>query len=554
VPVPAVSPGPLSPSDTVRRFGRRRRLLVSAYVLALLAFSMLGLARPLWTPDEPREAEISREMYIRPTVIPTLDAEKFYEKPPLYYWTVAGVFHLVGGPSVAAARAVSGVAGFLTLLLILAWGFRLGSPATGVVASAALALSVQFATSTHWVLIDPMLMLACTVATWMAWEAVSGGGAFRFVLPMYGALAVALWIKGPVGPVMLGAGLTAYCILCRRERPWRRLRPLLGIGLLAAAMLALVLALYLAGGRTALWEWGWVNHVQRFLDARETGLGHQQPPWYYLQALPVAVLPWLGPLILVFVPRTWRASSETLGIRRFCAAVVVGELAVLSLAATKRETYLLPALPVLLLLLTLTARAWWGSSPSRDRFPAAAWAQAAGCALLAVVPPVAVIVYSHTVSPAAGLGLAVAVSGAAALTVLVARARAIPALAAAIACAAIGFAGALVLLPPALHRDKDFTDVIAAVGARFPAGTAVPAVGADETLRGIVPFGTGRALERLSVDDLAARHERGLPLPGLLVVQTAAGDTLDPRLESLYRRDTAYRIGPRRRIELMSVR
>ncbi len=73
----------------------------------------LGLGHGLWTPDEPREAEISREMALAPTVIPTLNGHAFIEKPPLYYWVVAGVFRGLGHPSADAARAVSALAGAL---------------------------------------------------------------------------------------------------------------------------------------------------------------------------------------------------------------------------------------------------------------------------------------------------------------------------------------------------------------------------------------------------------------------------------------------------------
>ena len=57
--------------------------------LALTLLALLGCNRGLWTPDEPREAEISREMALAPGVIPTLNGQRFIEKPPLYYWTVA---------------------------------------------------------------------------------------------------------------------------------------------------------------------------------------------------------------------------------------------------------------------------------------------------------------------------------------------------------------------------------------------------------------------------------------------------------------------------------
>src|ERR1700680_4168333 len=98
------------------------RLARRSVLFGLLLLALLGCNRGLWTPDEPREAEISREMALSPAVIPTLNGQRFIEKPPLYSWMVAGVYRLTGGPSVFAARAVSVVAGLATLMLLLRWG------------------------------------------------------------------------------------------------------------------------------------------------------------------------------------------------------------------------------------------------------------------------------------------------------------------------------------------------------------------------------------------------------------------------------------------------
>ena len=99
--------------------------------LALLLLALLGCNRGLWTPDEPREAEISREMAQAPSVIPTLNGQRFIEKPPLYYWTVAAVFRLTGGPSVQGARGVSVAASLATLALLYGWGWSAHSRAVG---------------------------------------------------------------------------------------------------------------------------------------------------------------------------------------------------------------------------------------------------------------------------------------------------------------------------------------------------------------------------------------------------------------------------------------
>src|SRR5262249_2397933 len=52
-----------------------------AVIGVLLVTSFLSLGRDVWTPDEPREVEIGREMWLAPKVVPTLNDERFIEKP-----------------------------------------------------------------------------------------------------------------------------------------------------------------------------------------------------------------------------------------------------------------------------------------------------------------------------------------------------------------------------------------------------------------------------------------------------------------------------------------
>ena len=109
-----------------------------------------------------------------------------------------------------AARAVSVTAGVATLLLLLQWGARAHSRTAGLIAAAMLATSLQFMVSTHWVLIDPLLMLATTAAAWAAWELLARHDSAHARLGLYLALVLALWIKGLIGPALIGAGLLAY--------------------------------------------------------------------------------------------------------------------------------------------------------------------------------------------------------------------------------------------------------------------------------------------------------------------------------------------------------
>ena len=74
------------PTPWTGRPGPRGTVLVLGL---LFVACWLAIGRDLWTPDEPREAEISREMWLAPSVVPTLNGRPFIEKPPLYYWTSA---------------------------------------------------------------------------------------------------------------------------------------------------------------------------------------------------------------------------------------------------------------------------------------------------------------------------------------------------------------------------------------------------------------------------------------------------------------------------------
>src|ERR1700693_3198096 len=193
--------------------------------LALAVLTLLVCNRGVWTPDEPREAEISREMALQLSVIPTLNGEQFIEKPPLYYWTVAALFRVTGGASVAAARAVSVAAAAATLAILVIWGSAAHSRAAGWLSALMLATCVQFVVSAHWVLIDPLLMLTTTLAAWAAWELLARRDSAALRLLLYRSLMLARCIKGLIGVVLLGAGLAGYVVVDRPAH-WRRLRPI----------------------------------------------------------------------------------------------------------------------------------------------------------------------------------------------------------------------------------------------------------------------------------------------------------------------------------------
>jgi 4-amino-4-deoxy-L-arabinose transferase-like glycosyltransferase len=483
---------------------QRLRPLLPALALVLLA--LLGCNRGLWTPDEPREAEISREMALAPGVIPTLNGQRFIEKPPLYYWTVAAAYGLTGGASVFAARAVSVLASLATLALLVVWGTAAHSRACGWLAAMMLATSVQFVVSSHWVLLDPLLMLCTTAAAWSAWELLARRDSRALRLLLYLALVLALWIKGLIGPVLITAGLIAYIIIDRPAN-WRRLRPIGGASVLALAVLLLGMAIWKQGGPAALWEWAYVNHVQRLLNPGITG--HRQPLLYYAWTLPYVILPWLLPLFEALRPAHWRrvdvpGLARVSDPARYGTLMSAAMLLLLSLSATKRETYLLPLLPLLFLWLGIRTCEWWQEWQPRAgrRLGAMWWLQVFLLCLFAPAAPVAAWIWLRTVNAQVLAALIAAILAAAWLLYTSATAQRSRAGPAALLCAFAGSALTLALAPVLLNETKDMAPFVRWIGQQLPAGQPVYATGVDETLAAEIPFYTGRAVVPMAIQAL----------------------------------------------------
>src|ERR1700676_744709 len=533
------------------------RLAHGSVCFGLLLLALLGCNRGLWTPDEPREAEISREMALSPSVIPTLNGQRFIEKPPLYYWVVAAVYRLTGGPSVLAARGVSVVAGLATLLTLLHWGATAQGRRAGLISACMLATSVQFMVSTHWVLIDPLLMLSTTVAAWAAWELLWRRDSAQRRLVLYLALVLALWIKGLIGPALIVAGLLAYVVVDRPPQ-WRRLRPLFGVALLSAAVGLLALAIFSQGGAAAVWEWAYVNHVQRLLNPLGSS-GHRQPLLYYAWTLPYALLPWLLPLIEALRPAYWRRTAlpRVAGApdaARFGALMGAGMLLLLSLSATKRETYLLPVLPLLFLWLGVRTDQWWQrwQIARASHLGLAWWLQVALLCVYCLLPPLAAWVWIGTASTAILFALLLALVAVAALLYVSARGQRRRAGVWMLLAAFAGNAVILALAPPLLNDTKDMGPFVRAIGQRLPPGQPVYAVNMDETLAAEIPFYTGRQAVPVDTQSLRSPLQHSAVPPWLLVQDNHDDNTLALAPDYLLGAQRSF--GPRRRLMLWQAR
>ena len=100
----------------------------------------------------------------RDFLTPRLNGVLYFEKPPLYYWTVAASIALLG-PTELAVRLPGKLAAVSMVLLAVAFARRRWGTRTGLLAGLILATSILLVALARIALIDPMLSAALSAAT-----------------------------------------------------------------------------------------------------------------------------------------------------------------------------------------------------------------------------------------------------------------------------------------------------------------------------------------------------------------------------------------------------
>jgi 4-amino-4-deoxy-L-arabinose transferase-like glycosyltransferase len=326
-------------------------------VLALAPLWLIGMFdRGLWTPDEPREADIAWRMSLQSDrTLPQLGATPFLEKPPLSYWMAAATISALGD-SPAAARAPNLLYAVIAALAVGALALALELPAVPALVAALVALSALTAYRVAiWLAPDACLLAGCAVALLGAWLGLRAPAGARkaggYALLHLGA-AVGFMAKSAPGWLVPGLALLAFIVWERRWRELRRWELYAGLAVQALIIGPWIVAVARsAHGADALRTLFWNNVVGRFTQVSSTAAldyttGHHNAPGKYLFELPLYLLPWTL-VAAAALARAWTRMREP-GPRgtawRFALCACVPFLALLSVAATARDIYAAPVL------------------------------------------------------------------------------------------------------------------------------------------------------------------------------------------------------------------
>ena len=326
---------------------RSLRWLYAALALcAILWMATLG-ARALLDPDEGRYGEIPREMAASGDwLTPRLNDLKYFEKPPLQYWTTA-IAYKAFGVNEFSARLWCGLTGLLGIFAAAWMGARLFGRTAGVVAAAVLGSSLMYAVLGHINTLDMGLAFFLQLAIGaflLAQQAPPASSSERnWMLLAWAAAALAVLSKGIVALALPTLTLLAYTAIERETSAWRRLHIKLGLPVFLALTAPWFIAVSLKNPEFARFFF-LHEHFQRFLTDEAKRV---QPWWYFVPLLLIGSLPWTELAVTAVIGR-WRSSpSAPAGFRsqRFLVLWIVVTLLFFSVSQSKLPPYILPVLP-----------------------------------------------------------------------------------------------------------------------------------------------------------------------------------------------------------------
>jgi len=393
-------------------------ILFVTIIVAWIALEFHGIFSPGLIDDvDSVYTECAREMLVRHDfVTPYVDGIRFFDKPPLMYWLMAGSMRLFGIHDWAARLPLA----FLTLALFLAvyaLGSRLFGKRGGLYAALATATSIGPYLFTRFCIPDVLLALWMTLAVHCLLKALSLLGETRVderrlrLICWAFAIVMALNVltKGLIGLVFPLGLAVLYLAVTRRLPLMRRLYPYssTAVFLLFAAPWHVLVALRnpaVPGSPIARgWFWFYIvnEHFMRFLGKRIPHDYGQVPIPLFL-ALGVF---WLAPWA-VFLPSALAKSVGSLrggfykqnsalgltGLRkeRDVALILLlwaGIVFAFFCFSSRQEYYSLPALPALALLAGgVLARAHDGEpAAARQVLAATRWILLPLCLLIAAL-------------------------------------------------------------------------------------------------------------------------------------------------------------------------
>jgi 4-amino-4-deoxy-L-arabinose transferase-like glycosyltransferase len=333
------------------------------FAIAIVFVYLYGLHVPLVGPDEPRYAQVAREMFDRGDWIsPTLGGYDWFEKPALLYWLQI-VGYKVFGVNEFASRFGSALFGLGTVASMWLLGrfsnfdtdrretIRFANLLSLITATSLGILVFSHAASFDIIVTFPLTasLAGFFIADRSAPDEDQKRNLGFFAFYFFAGLAVLA--KGLIGIVFPFGIVGVYFVLSRRFASGRFLLSLIW-GFPTVLIVAAVwnVPMYLQHGWKFIDEFYIQHHFQRYTSNKYQ---HPQPFYFYFWVLPVMSLPWLPWFFagiysafrkLLSALRNPTVNDGDVALSTFATAWIIVPLLFFSASGSKLPGYIVPAL------------------------------------------------------------------------------------------------------------------------------------------------------------------------------------------------------------------
>ena len=328
--------------------------------------------RDLWAPDEPRYAQVSKEMRDSGNfIVPHLNSEPYPDKPPLLFWLI-NLFSIPFGKITAlSSRLPSAFAGIGCCLAIFYLGKSLyHNTRIALLASLFLATSSKFLWMSHRVAFDVLLTFFVTMAIFCFCKGYAARHNHRPITPpispplqgkdegevkkqerryytlFYIFMALGVLTKGPIGFIIPFCIVLTYLILKKDIRVLKETRPWIGGAIFAFIVFTWVYLASIYGGKEYAYQILFKQNVGRFASS----FAHKRPFYYYFINFPVNFIPWsifIPSIAIYLLSKEGRGKIQNILLPVIWVAVV---FIFFSIVSGKRDIYVLPLYPAAALI------------------------------------------------------------------------------------------------------------------------------------------------------------------------------------------------------------
>jgi 4-amino-4-deoxy-L-arabinose transferase-like glycosyltransferase len=201
--------------------------LLFAVLFAAVYFASL-FSPPLLDDVDASHAQAAQHMAETGDLITSkTNGIRYIEKPPLPYWTVAGMYKIFG-ENTFATHLPNALAILALTWLSWQWARRAWGERAGLYAGLGVLTAVGCFLFTRFIIPEAILSLFLLIALYALITTLEGAGTLR-IYWMWAGMALALLTKGLIAPVFFIGAALPYLLLTGQWRRWKALRPVSGL-------------------------------------------------------------------------------------------------------------------------------------------------------------------------------------------------------------------------------------------------------------------------------------------------------------------------------------